>query len=270
MELSAPPPDLRIVATDSVFPHETHDSQRSKPLMEKLRKSETMINPPIVAPVDASRYVILDGANRCYTFKQLNYPHIIVQVMSYESGYVQLSTWQHVVSGWSIQAFIATLKRLVDVEILDGQHKDACAHIIFKDGQIIALRAPIATTHERNAVLREVVGIYQQNATLYRTAIDEPEDIWALYPEAIAYVLFPHYTNKDITAAAKYQAYLPPGISRHIINGRALKVNFPMDVLRDETMKLSEKNQYLQTWMQNKLTNRQIRYYAESTYQFDE
>ena len=200
----------------------------------------------------------------------MRFPHILVQVISYESGYIELSTWQHVVSGWSISEFVQALKHLDDVEILDGQHKDACAHIIFKDEQIIALRTPISTTHERNAVLREVVTLYKEHAILYRTAIDEPDDVWALYPDAIAYVLFPEYTTRDITSAAKYKAYLPPGISRHIIHGRALKVNFPMKILRDNSTKLRDKNEFLRTWMQKKLSNRQIRYYAEATYQFDE
>ena len=47
---SAPPPDLRILHTDSIHPHEEHDSQRSGPLIEQIRNAQYMINPPIVAP----------------------------------------------------------------------------------------------------------------------------------------------------------------------------------------------------------------------------
>jgi hypothetical protein len=32
----------------------------------------------------------LDGANRCYAFKELGYPHILVQVVSYDNSYVEL------------------------------------------------------------------------------------------------------------------------------------------------------------------------------------
>ncbi len=61
-----------------------------------------MINPPLVAPMDdGDQYVILDGANRVYAFSELDYPHILVQVASYDSGLVELSNWQHVVAGWS-------------------------------------------------------------------------------------------------------------------------------------------------------------------------
>jgi hypothetical protein len=63
---------------------------------------------------------------------------------------------------------------------------------------------------------------------------------------------------------------LPPGISRHIIQGRALKVNYPLAVLRDQTISLAEKNEQLSLWIQEKLAKRQVRYYAESSYLFDE
>lgn len=266
----APTPDLRIVLTESVLPHEEHDSQRSQPLIERLKHEAVVINPPIVAPMDATRYVILDGANRCYAFEQLQYPHILVQVAPYDDGHIELSTWQHVVSHWDADEFIGHLSRLNSIQLFEGQDARAIAHILLRDDRVLAVGAPVSTTHERNAALREVVRVYQQNATLHRTALAEPEDIWPLYPNAIALVIFPRYQPADIIAAARYRAFLPPGISRHIVHGRAIHVNFPLAELKDETIRLSEKNRQLATWMQQKLANRKIRYYAEATYQFDE
>jgi hypothetical protein len=162
------------------------------------------------------------------------------------------------------------IKQLGDIQIINGQHNAAIAHILFRDNTVVALMSPIENTHERNAALRQVVSIYQQNATLQRTALVEPSDIWELHPTAIAIIEFPHYQPADIIAAARYNAYLPPGISRHIIHGRALKVNYPLTVLRDETLSLADKNEQLRQWIQEKLAHRQVRYYAESSYLFDE
>lgn len=267
---SAPPPDLRIIATDSVFPHEEHDSQRSTPLIERLKVAEFITNPPIVAPMDHDQYVILDGANRCYSFAQLGFSHILVQVASYESGYVDLQTWNHVISDWNQDAFLKALKQHPEVKINLGQSNEAVAHLLLLDGQSISLCAPVQTTHERNAVLRAIVQVYQQNATLYRTALNEPEEVWSLYPEALGLMVFPDYQPSDIIAAAKYKAYLPPGISRHIIYGRALMVNYPIQALKDVSIGLADKNEALQSWIHQKLANRQVRYYAEATYQFSE
>ncbi len=267
---SAPPPDLRIVSVDAVHPHEEHDSQRSKPLIDQLRDATQFTNPPIVAPMGISQFVILDGANRCFSFKQLGYPHILVQIVDYNSGYVDLNTWQHIISDWSLDDFLDQLRQLPTIQIQDGQASDAICHIALPDGRVLSIHAPVNTTHERNAVLRDVVGIYQRNARLYRTAIREPGEIWPLYEDAIAVVFFPNYQPSDIIAAAKYHAYLPPGISRHIIHGRALLVNYPMQILRDETTRLNEKNNQLNIWVREKLANRRVRYYAEPTYQFNE
>jgi hypothetical protein len=269
---NAPTPDLRIVMTSNLRAHEHHDSQRSEPLMERLQNEKCVINPPIVAPMETDRvsddYVILDGANRCFAFSHLGYPHIIAQVVNYDSGYVELQTWRHVVSGWDIDAFLEELRRLPNVSISEHTEAYALAHLILRDGQTLSLLSHNTEVHQRNAVLREVVNVYQRNANLYRTASSEPE--WELYPEGIALVVFPPYQPADIIAAARHEAFIPPGISRHIIHGRALRVNYPLELLRDDSVSLADKNAALQRWLQDKLARRQVRYYAEATYQFDE
>jgi len=266
----APQPDLRIVPTATLHPHEDHDFQRSQTLIERLASETVVINPPIVAPMRDDQFLVLDGANRFHALSHLGYPHMLVQVAPYESGFVELKTWRHLVCDWQRDALVEHIKQLGDIQIFNGQFHSAIAHILFQNDEVVALMSPVENTHERNAALRQVVSIYQQNATLQRTALGEPADIWELHPTAIAIVEFPHYQPADIIAAARYHAYLPPGISRHIIQGRALKVNYPLELLRDETRSLDEKNEQLQNWVQEKLAERQVRYYAESSYLFDE
>lgn len=267
---SAPTPDLRIIPADAPQAHEEHDTQRAIPLIDRLKHSETMTNPPIVTQTDDGSYVILDGANRCYSFVALGYPHILVQVVSYFSGQVELGTWNHVLSRWNVNALLEQTRQLPDIQLHEGQHRAAIAHLYIPNGPIYALLSPIQTTHERNAALREFVRIYQKNAVLNRTALTEPDDVWHLYSEANALVLFPPYEPRHIIEAARQHAYLPPGISRHIVQGRALQVNYPMAVLQDREISLEQKNADLQAWITDKLMNRAIRYYAEATYQFSE
>jgi hypothetical protein len=47
-------------------------------------------------------------------------------------------------------------------------------------------------------------------------------------------------------------------------------VNYPIERLKDKATNLIDKNEQLRLWMQEKLAQRQVRYYAEATYQFDE
>lgn len=269
--LNAPPPDLRIVPTAKVLAHEEHDSQRANPLVEVIRQASVVTNPPIVAPIAGTdQYVILDGANRCYSFKALEFPYLLVQVVDYDSPFVELLTWHHVVSDWEIAPFLGAISQLEDIRVVDTAIPNPLATLYLRDGKTITLSADVPNTYERNACLRRFVAIYQQNAKLHRTVSSSPDDIWRLYPNAIALVIFPDYTPEDIMSAAEHQAFLPPGISRHIIHGRALLVNYPIEILKDTTTALEKKNEELLAWIQMRLANRKVRYYAETTYQFDE
>lgn len=265
-------PDLRIVPTDSLFPHEEHDSQRSEPLVERLRSEASVINPPVVAPLNdaGEQFVILDGANRCYAFRELGYPHIIVQVASYASGQVDLQTWNHVVGAWDTNAFLRAVNDLAGVVITNEPDPSAPVQVMLRDNRVVSLRPTGTTLHEQNAVLCALVRIYQQNARLNRTALRSAEKVWELYEDALALVTFPLFRPDDILIAARERAYLPPGVSRHIIQGRALRLNYPLEQLRDTQTSLAAKNHVLRQWFQHKLANRHIRFYAESTYQFDE
>lgn len=267
---NAPVPDLRILPVERIHPHEEHDSQRSIPLIERIRQAELFTNPPIVAPMDAENFVVLDGANRYHCFCYLDYPHLLVQVAPYESGFVELGVWNHVIGGWERNALLERLKALPDIEFRSGWDGEAAAQLLLRDGMVLAIHAPTQTLHERNATLREVVRVYQRNATLHRTVMTDTIKLWQLYPDAVALVLFPEYSPEEIIASAREKAFLPPGISRHIIQGRALKLNYPLAILRDRSVSLEAKNEALQTWLRERLANRSLRYYAESTYQFDE
>lgn len=267
---SAPTPDLRIVPVSSLRPHEEHDSQRSQPLIERIRTETVMINPPLVAPMRDGEFVILDGANRFHVFSHLGYPHILVQVASYESGFVHLSNWQHAIAGWNMDKFIEQIEQIPQVRLDETEEAKPIARILSRTGDVVTVQCTAATPNAINATLCQVVSIYQRNAKLHRTASTDAEEVWTAFPDAFAQIAFPPYTPADIVAAAQQLAYLPPGISRHIVEGRALRVNYPLAALCDETLSLEQKNADLRLWMQNKLANRQVRYYAEATYQFDE
>lgn len=262
-------PDLRIVAIERIYPHEAHDPQRSSPLLSVIGKAETLTNPPLVAMMGEDDYVILDGANRLHTFKQLGYEHLLVQIVDYDSPYVDLSVWRHVVSDWDEASFMGALEAISDVDIQRGWHPEAIAQILFRQGDVVSLMASHDDIHTKNRVLRGIVGVYHHRATLYRTALNNPQEIWGVYPQALAFVMFAEYEASDIIEAARSGAYLPPGVSRHLIHGRALMVNYPLASLREDVA-LDVKNAHLRRWIQERFAKRNVRYYAESTYHFSE
>ena len=276
MSSSDPPiPDLRVLCSDQLLPHEEHDPQRLAPLVARFSTASHLINPPMVAQLDDAgddeeRFVILDGANRWRAFTELGYPHILVQVIDLHTEQVRLQTWNHVLAGAERAALVRALELLPQLELEEGEHAHALAHVVFRDGSILALCTPLQTLREQNTALREIVRCYLSEARLYRTALLEPDDVWAQFPEAQALVFFPHLRPSDIQLAALRGAYMPPGVSRHIIQGRAIRVNYPLQLLLDEGLTLAQKNANLRFWVHEKLKRRQLRFYAESTYMYDE
>ncbi|MBX3063511.1 MAG: ParB N-terminal domain-containing protein [Anaerolineae bacterium] len=280
MSASAPAmPDLRIVPTTNVIPHEEHDFQRAEPLIARIREAGSWLNPPIVAPLDQDRYVILDGANRHYSITRLNYPYILVQVVNYESDEVQLRTWHHVVSGISWFEFLRGIRQInsIKLESVDLLHaraslarREALAYTVLTDKRAYVMRSLDNGTAARTDTLRELVDTYKRNGTLNRINTDVISDAREMYPQAVAIVVFPHFEPAEILVAARDGLRLPPGISRHIIHGRAMRLHYPLTEFQENGESLEEKNHKLKLWVQERLAQRRVRYYAESSYLFDE
>ncbi|GIK65891.1 MAG: hypothetical protein BroJett018_36850 [Chloroflexota bacterium] len=280
--LEVRPPLLRIVELDHVLPHEEHDLQRSQPLMRRIEASGIWLHPPLVAPLPdiENKYVVLDGANRCHSLKHLGYPHILVQVVDYESGQVKLDTWNHVISELPFASMLPLIKALPNVEVQESDiltaratlaRREALAYVV----EIASRTAYILTTPDlslkaRNRHLIDLVDCYRQAGKLDRLNSHDPGLVRQMFPTSTALIVFPHYEPAEIMVAARDQILLPPGISRHIIQGRAMRLNYPLEALRDPHLSIVEKNTALEKWMIGKISQRAVRFYAESTYLFDE
>jgi hypothetical protein len=276
---SVPPPALRIVPTGALHAHETHDHQRSAPLIERLRSETLMINPPLVTPLETappaeSAYIILDGANRAFAFAALGYPHILVQVAAYGSPWVSLETWGHLVCGWDKADFTESLGRLPGVSIHSSAPAEGIiARIDFSETEarwLTLADAPVTDVGALNRALRALVESYHHHGVLHRTVQADFAANRLLYPDVTALIAFRPYTPDEVLASARLGEPLPPGVSRHIVHGRAVRVNYPLALLADPAVSLAAKNAALESWLREKAAHRAIRYYAEATYQFDE
>jgi ParB-like chromosome segregation protein Spo0J len=89
------PLSLHFVPLNKVILHEHTEPRRVERLVNRLVNEAILANPPIVAQAN-DYYVVLDGATRVTALKQLNFPHIIVQVVSPEDG-LGLRTWFHII-----------------------------------------------------------------------------------------------------------------------------------------------------------------------------
>jgi hypothetical protein len=95
------------------------------------------------------------------------------------------------------------------------------------------------------------------------------DELTARYGGAQALVAFGRFRKKEILELARNAAKLPAGVTRHIVPGRALRVNLPLEVvLRHGSVE--EKNAWLRAWIQHRLQEGRVRSYLEPTILFDE
>lgn len=276
-------PDLRFVSTETVFPHEYHDLQRTGPLVKRLRESASLKNPPIVTQVGDGmrvepRFVVLDGANRSTAAGAAGWPHLIVQVVRYESPFVELHTWFHALTEDARGILEQGLGRLPGVELLhhDRVHarallarREALACVVLQDGDVLVVRGG-RTLHERNELLNSFVHLYQDRVPYTRVTSDSLTAARKEHPEVQALVIFPRYDPAEVIDLASAGEFLPAGVTRHLIRWRALRVNIPVALCEDPAQSLDQKNAWLSSWTAERLAKREVRFYEEPTVLYDE
>lgn len=271
-------PDLRILPIKNLLLHEQHDAQRSVPLATRLAVDEVLRNPPIVTPIPGEdHFVVLDGANRVTALAAMGIPHVVAQVVDYEDEELILDTWYHLVSGLPREEFHQAIDGLAQVSLEPSElmqaraelaRRDALAYIVYPNGEVFTVRAE-GDLHQRTARLNDIVGIYKSRGKIYRANTDHVDKLVPYYDAITVLVVFPRYQPAEILELARVGARLPAGITRHVIPRRALRINFPLSVLRDD-WPLVEKNGYLKDWLKEKMANKKARFYQESTFLFDE
>ncbi len=86
--------------------------------------------------------------------------------------------------------------------------------------------------HEQNRLLNALVDTYKDRCRLHRVMTEELEEVKELYPEIAGLVIFPQYDTSEVLELAGEGELLPAGLTRHLIQGRALRLNYPLSELK--------------------------------------
>ncbi len=293
-----PGPELKIVPVKDIIIHEHFDKTRSPRLAKIIAEAGVLQDPPIVARLGGGthrfgKYVHLDGANRITVFREadlLNCPHILVQIVNYfNPESVTLSTWCHLTQQ-DKDSFLSRL-RSKGIEhlpmdcsaardlILEGEEALCC--LFFRDGDILGVKDD-SDLESRVKLMNEVVSTYE--GRIKRDCL-EPEKgecerqingLFEKHEDCNIIVAFPKFTPEQVVQIAtglaagearKNAVRIPTGITRHVVvEGRALRINFPLSVLKAEGMSLEAKNETLQELLRKKKPRR----YEEPTFMYDE
>ncbi|MCP3900091.1 MAG: hypothetical protein GY707_10295, partial [Desulfobacteraceae bacterium] len=257
-----------------VFPHELIDPRRVENLIKKLNVSDVFTNPVIVVK-SKDYYVVLDGATRTASFKQLGYPHIIVQILKDHSNYT-LDTWFHVIRKIDVQVLLKLFNDLPEITMVKSdletvqagmvEHGGLC-YIQTMDKTIYHIQPKAGVNHLD--ALNKLTAAYIDASHVTRTLENDVDVLLNEFPDLTGVVVFPVFTLDQVLQIADAGNVMPAGITRFIIPGRVMRLNAEFDYLKSER-DLDEKNKWLYDLVMEKLSNDEARYYAEPIYLMDE
>ncbi len=269
------PLSLRIAPVDRVIPHEHFNQQRVDDLASRLEIAETLVNPPVVVEWEGF-YIVLDGATRTTAFKQLGYPHIVVQVVSADDEHLLLHTWYHAICGPHPEDLLSHLHEKKSYEILPASdyklaNKEVYPRVIcslhFLDEQNFFIQNK--ENEDCLTALNDFVADYSAIARIERTLITDKSELAKEVDNLSALVIFPQFSIKDVLLAAVNGQLLPAGITRFVIPGRVLRLHADMQCLRSGES-TARKNAWLDRLLAEKMTRRRVRYYQEPVFLLDE
>lgn len=272
--------NLSIVPLEAILLHEEIEQKRVDKLKERLRADRVLKNPPVVTAATAetgTRYIVLDGASRTTALRELDVPDCLVQIVDYHSPDVRLESWNHLLLDITPDGLRRELDEVACVAMVEMNEAQArreleerriLAYLVFSDGRSAGLRCSSDLSEQAHA-LNEVVRCYEAKVELYRVASTDLEKLVADPNRLAAVMVFPRYKPHEIVQLALSGARVPMGITRHIIPGRALRVNLPLELL-ERAEPLDAKNTWLDRWLEQKMQTRQVRFYQEPVFLFDE
>ncbi len=273
-------PELHILPLPALILHEDHDQQRTIPLIDKLRAQGILRNPPVVMPLDdgSGRYMVLDGANRVTALQTLEFPHIVAQVVRPDDPGIRLGTWHHVVWGMDAARLEDRIRRVANIRLMQLEADEPVPDLRALDGAPVYIQLAhgvrfVATTSndplEQVAYLHGLVDTYKNRAFLDRTSQTRLEAFRGIHNDLAALFIFPPFDVQMVLTMAGGGNVLPTGLTRFSISPRALHLNYPLHEL-SSAKPIEYKEAYLQRWIQERVKHKSVRFYAESTYLFDE
>ncbi|MBZ0204586.1 MAG: hypothetical protein K8I03_16350 [Ignavibacteria bacterium] len=207
--------ELRLLKASDVLKCEDSGSSR---LVERFESEKVLYNPLIVARYDG-KFIHIDGANRFEALKKLDCKTILTKLVDYADADVQLRSWYHFVSEFTIQELAIYLNESGLVyhvwnmtEVPNGKN---WIGVISTNDEAICNRF----TNDLGKMLHALSSLnrYYESGFSY-TKIDsgsDINDISSLSPDDVLLIVYPEFRKEDIVKTSGFNQKLQqvyPGI----------------------------------------------------------
>jgi hypothetical protein len=218
----------------------------------------------------------LDGATRFNAIAQLGCPHIAVQLVDPDDDFT-LHTWYHAISTDHPAAELyaqfgsiagVTLERL-ETEQWHRVFDDptVMCYFIARDGS--ATVAHVDEAARKLPAMNELVAAYTEWGHVERTLLTDLTRLLGQFPNMAAVAVFPQFQPTDVFDVARHGQLLPAGLTRFVIPGRVLHLNYDLERLATDEP-LSTKRAWLNKSLAARLARSGIRYYQEPVILMDD
>jgi hypothetical protein len=224
------------------------------------------------------RYLVLDGANRTRALQSLSIPHSLVQLVRPGIETVRLRTWNRVVYTSEPRELFDRLDQVTEIVPAPRDRKEQLeriaagvrlAYLYLPDGSAWELGREREALNERMHHLGALIDVCLNCGKTDRTSEMDVQGLAGIYKGLAGVLVFPSIEVEEVVEAAINGIVLPAGLTRFIVSPRALRVNYPLDWL-SEDRSMEEKQKQLDDWIEQRVHEQSVRYYAESTILFDE
>jgi hypothetical protein len=267
-------PQLQILSVDEVVFHEEPDMERVANLVDRFGADGVLKNPPVVASRnDSARRILLDGANRVTALRKLDFPHVLVQVIDYSEAGLVLDRWHHAVEHLPADRLLEHAATIAGVAIETDRdpapvRAETLCRLHFPDGRAAVLGGA-GDLLQRVTQLKSFTNVYHRMAYMDRVSYTDLDHLQHNYRHLEALVTFPMFSKEELVTITEAGILLPSGITRVLLPKRALRFNPQLDFLRSR-LSIQEKNRWLAETVQQKISDKAIRFYREPTFFFDE
>lgn len=255
-------PDLRVVSLEMIRRHEEIDPIRVGRLVDRIGADGMQVNPMVCAQASSGELVLLDGATRTEALKKLGLEHAVVQVV--EGSHAKLETWHHVIRDCPSSHVVAQIEDTLGLELTSAGGPSPRIHVV--EGSYYSV---LGNGLSPNATLSALVQTYIGRWKVSRVIDPSTEQVAWSFPDWSVVVEFPTLSVADVISAAVGQDLLPAGITRFLVDDRALRLNIDLSLLLSERS-AEEKQQQLDDLLEERAHAGRIRRYEEPVYILDD
>jgi len=272
---------IAILDINSLHSHEEIIPELLEQLAHSI-KADRCVKHPII--VDKESRIILDGVHRVAALKKLRIKRVPVCLVDYNSPKIRVCRWYRTITGASnSEQIIVEVKKtgyiVKKVDELDENSIGVSATVAavqFRNKTFL-VNSPFKNLREAYNIIGHIEWHLRASGLTvkYETEEDAFQNLRAGRVDAV--ICTPSLSKQEIVKAAVSGQVFASKATRHVISARPMRLNVPLNFLRDKKRSLTEVNEELKHMFKKRRLKRvppggllDGRRYEEELYIFEE